>query len=79
MLRLYHPGDDLSEFIDKIIPRTHLPKELGGLLGSLDELDKDTKERIIKNNDYFIFEEDLKNFKYEKYFPEHNYLLHTDD
>ena len=66
--RIYlHPASmNFEEFFMKFIPRSHMPSDYGGDLPSVEELHDKNRELLIEMRDYFLFEENQTNFKYEE-------------
>lgn len=59
---ILHPCDlDYDEFSEKYnIPKSCLPKEYGGTLGTFDELHEKFTKEFLEKADYFIAEEQLR-------------------
>lgn len=57
MLHTYPPNYNLEEFYQKCIPKECLPKDFGGDLASIEELNESFKEEYYKLRDYFKAEE----------------------
>lgn len=56
----FHGDDlDMQQFAKDFIPKTHLPKELDGDLESVEILHKQTCEKLMSLQDYFMAEEKI--------------------
>ncbi|XP_070500251.1 alpha-tocopherol transfer protein-like [Chironomus tepperi] len=78
-LHLHHADLDYDKFHEQYVPKTHLPKEYGGTLGTLDELQQQSTERLMNLKDYFIYEEQQSNFEFDQFVDEHLYEIQNVD
>ena len=78
-LHLHHSDCNFEEFHKNVVPKTHLPKEYGGTLGTLDELQQKSRERLINLKDYFIYEEQQTNFEFDIFVDEHLHEIQNVD
>lgn len=60
-IHLHKSGTDYEEFFRKFIPRSHMPADYGGDLGSLKELHEQNRKLLNDTRDYFIMEEQQMN------------------
>ena len=70
-IHLHHSDIDFENFYENEIPRSHLPKEYGGTLGTLDELQEETTKKLMNLRDYFILEEKQRELEFEDYIRKH--------
>lgn len=64
-INFHVPGTDYEEFFARFIPRSHMPSDYGGDLGSIKELHKQNRKLLMDLREYFLFEEDSASLKYE--------------
>jgi hypothetical protein len=62
---LHQTNMDYEEFFKKFVPKSHMPADYGGVLASVEELHDKNRDVLIEMRDYFLFEENQMNFKYE--------------
>lgn len=61
-----HPSSaNYEDFFVKFIPKSHMPSNYGGSLGTIEELHDQNRQLLIDMREYFIAEEDQMNFKFE--------------
>lgn len=65
-IHLHPVGTDYSDFFEKYIPKSHMPSEYGGDLGSCDELHEQNRTRMMNMRKYFLSEEEQMNLKLEE-------------
>ncbi|CAG9805867.1 unnamed protein product [Chironomus riparius] len=70
-IQLHHGNMDYEKFYENEIPKSHLPKEYGGTLGTLDELQAETTKKLMDLRDYFILEEKQRELEFEDYIRKH--------
>jgi len=70
-IQLHHADIDFENFYENEIPRSHLPKEYGGTLGTLDELQAETTKKLMDLRDYFILEEKQRELEFEDHIRKH--------
>jgi hypothetical protein len=58
---------DYEKFYEEHVPRSHLPQEYGGLLGTVEELHQKTTAKLLQLKEYFMLEEKQVNFEFEEY------------
>jgi hypothetical protein len=64
----FHTSDiDWNEFYEKHIPRSHLPKEYGGDLDTIEKLHENDREKLLHMKNYFLYEERQVNFEFDEY------------
>lgn len=61
---------DYEKFYEECIPKSHLPSDFGGDLGSVKELHDKHRKDLMELRDYFMMEENYLNKEYEKYVDE---------
>ena len=66
-----HSDVDYSKFHETQVPKSHLPNEFGGTLGTLDELQEKSVELFMNLRDYFVLEEKQANFEFDDYINDH--------
>ncbi|XP_070500143.1 alpha-tocopherol transfer protein-like [Chironomus tepperi] len=70
---------DYDKFHQTQIPKSHLPKEFGGTLGTLDELQEKSVKQFMNLRNYFVLEEKQANFEFDDYIEKHpNEVRHFD-
>ncbi|CAH1380881.1 unnamed protein product [Tenebrio molitor] len=62
-VKTHLPGIDMEEFFEKYVPASSLPKDCGGDLPSVDELNKKTKEQFRELKEFYKMEEELRSLK----------------
>ncbi|XP_070500264.1 alpha-tocopherol transfer protein-like [Chironomus tepperi] len=70
-IHLFHSNVNFEKFHESDIPKSHLPKEYGGTLGTLDELQEKTTKILMDLRDYFILEEKQRELEFEDYILKH--------
>jgi len=74
-----HSDVNYEKFHETQVPKSHLPKEFGGTLGTLDELQEKSVKLFMKLRDYFVLEEKQANFEFDDYIKIHpNEVRHFD-
>ena len=58
---------DFEKFYKECVPKSHLPADYGGDLESVEALNKQHREKLEQMRDFFLMEEEQKNFVYDKY------------
>lgn len=61
-IHLHKASVDYEQFFQKFIPRSHMPSDYGGDLGSLQELHEENRKLLNETRDYFVMEEQQMNF-----------------
>lgn len=65
-IHLHQAGTDYNEFFEKHIPKSHMPSDYGGDLGSCDELHAKNRKMMTDMRKYFLSEEEQMNLKLEE-------------
>jgi len=63
---------DLESFYKEHIPKSNLPSDYGGDLGSIEELHTKQRKAFMEMRGYFLTEEKQKNFEYDRFAAEWN-------
>jgi hypothetical protein len=61
---------DYEKFYSECVPKSHLPKDFGGDLESVEELHQQHRENLMELRDYFMMEEQQANLNYDEYVEE---------
>lgn len=69
-VHLHQSSTDYEDFFTKFIPRSHMPKDYGGELDTVQELHDQNRQLLIDMREYFIAEEDQMNYKFEDHVVE---------
>ena len=69
-IHLHQTGTDYEEFFQKFIPKSHMPKDYGGELGTLQELHEQNQKLLLDTRAYFIMEEQQMNLNLEDHAKE---------
>lgn len=62
---------DYEKFYRECIPKSHLPSDYGGDLESVEVLNKRHREGLVELREFFLMEEQQKNFEFDKYVEEY--------
>lgn len=74
-----HSDVNYEKFHETQVPKSHLPKEFGGTLGTLGELQEKSVKLFMNLRDYFVLEEKQANFEFDEYIKAHpNEVRHFD-
>lgn len=66
-VKVHTSNIDWDDFYKNHIPKSHLPRDYGGDLESIDELNEKQKKSLDDLRDYFIYEEKRLNFELDNY------------
>ncbi|KAG5679563.1 hypothetical protein PVAND_009123 [Polypedilum vanderplanki] len=69
-LHLHNENINYEEFYKNFVPKTHLPREYGGLLKSVEELHQQNCQNLTNLKDYFIYEEQQTKLDFDQYVDE---------
>jgi len=78
-IQYYHSDIDFEKFYETQVPKSHLPKEFGGTLGTLDELQEQSIQLFMNMREYFILEDKQARFEFDDYIKEHPNEVHHID
>lgn len=62
---------DYQKFYKECVPKSHLPSDYGGDLESVETLHKRHREQLMEVRDFFLLEEQQKNYYFDKYVDEY--------
>lgn len=72
-IHLHNSSAGYENFFKKFVPRSHMPSDYGGNLASVLELHEQNRKVLEEMRDYFLWEEDQLNLKFEdKVFDDSN-------
>ena len=68
MIQLHPVGSNLEKLFEHDVPRSHIPKELGGdLPQTVNELRDKTKNLLQDMREYFLLEEKQANLEFDEF------------
>lgn len=75
LIQLHPIGSTCDKLFDHDVPRSHIPKDLGGALPStVREMHERTRELLHEMRDYFIIEEKQKNRELDEFANSDEYI-----
>lgn len=76
-IHLHPVGASLEDIFENDVPRSHMPKEFGGELGTIKELHEKTKKTVEDMREYFLTEDDQSSLKLDEFVHSIEYKYHS--
>lgn len=70
-IHLHSSNMDYEKFYEEWIPKSHLPSDYGGDLESTEDLHEKQRKKFMEMHDYFLLEEQQKNYECDQFADEY--------